>query len=103
MIEPGNRLVGRLVNSESVAVEQEKQRLKALSELGLLQTQTIPVFEEATQTAAELLDAPICILGFVDRRRHLFKSAVGLSRAGIDEQNRSRAPATTSRNHFAAM
>ena len=83
MVEPGNRLVGRLVNSGSVAVEQEKQRLKALSELGLLQTQTIPVFEEATQTAAELLDAPICILGFVDRRRHLFKSAVGLSRLGL--------------------
>jgi signal transduction histidine kinase len=83
MVEPGNRLVGRLVNSGSAVAEQEKQRLKALSELGLLQTQTIPVFEEATQTAAELLDAPICILGFLDRRRHLFKSAVGLSRLGL--------------------
>ncbi len=83
MVEPGNRLVGRLVNSGSAMVEQEKQRLKALSELGLLEAQTIPVFEEATQTAAELLDTPICILGFVDRRRHLFKSAVGLSRLGL--------------------
>ncbi len=83
MVEPGNRLVGRLVNSGNVIVEKEQQRLKALSELGLLQTQTIPVFEEATQTAAELLDAPICILGVVDRRSHLFKSAVGLSRLGL--------------------
>ncbi len=83
MVEPGKRLVGRLVNSGSAMGEQEEQRLKALSEFGLLQAQTIPVFEEATQTAAELLDAPICILGFLDRRRHLFKSAVGLSRLGL--------------------
>ncbi len=83
MVEPGNRLVGRLVNSESTLVEQEKKRLKALLELGLLQATTIPVFEEATQTAAQLLDASICILGIVDRRRHLFKSAVGLSRLGL--------------------
>ncbi|WP_009630333.1 GAF domain-containing sensor histidine kinase [Synechocystis sp. PCC 7509] len=83
MVEPGNRLVGRLVNSESTLVEQENKRLRALTELGLLQTTTIPVFEEATQTAAELLDAPICILGIVDRHRHWFKSAVGLSRLGL--------------------
>lgn len=83
MVEPVNGLVGRLVKSGSAMVEKEKQRLKALSEFGLLQSQTIPVFEEATQTAAELLDAPICVLGFVDRHRHLFKSAVGLSRLGL--------------------
>lgn len=82
MVEPGKRLVGRLVDSGSAMV-QEEQRLKALSEFGLLQAQTIPVFEEATQTAAELLDAPICILGFLDHRCHLFKSAVGLSRLGL--------------------
>ena len=83
MVKPENRLVGRLVKSVSAMVEREKQRLKALSELGLLEAKTIPVFEEAVQTAAELLDAPICILGFVDRHRHLFKSAVGLSRLGL--------------------
>ncbi|PSB35054.1 GAF domain-containing sensor histidine kinase [Chlorogloea sp. CCALA 695] len=83
MVEPGNRLVGRLVKSVSTIACREKQRLKALSEFGLLEAQTIPVFEEAIQTAAELLDAPICILGFVDRHCHLFKSAVGLSRLGL--------------------
>jgi len=41
-----------------------QQRLKALSELGLIEAQTIPIFEEATQTAAYLLDSPICILVF---------------------------------------
>ncbi|KJH73031.1 GAF domain-containing sensor histidine kinase [Aliterella atlantica] len=82
MVEPENRLVCQLVNS-GVEGDREEQRLKALVDLGLLQTQTIPVFEEATQTAAELLDAPICILGFIDRHRHAFKAAVGLSRLGL--------------------
>lgn len=82
MVEPENRLVCQLVNSGAEG-DREEQRLKALVDLGLLQTQTIPVFEEATQTAAELLDAPICILGFIDRRRHAFKAAVGLSRLGL--------------------
>lgn len=82
MVEPENRLVCQLVNSGAEG-DREEQRLKALVELGLLQAQTIPVFEEATQTAAELLDAPICILGFIDRHRHAFKAAVGLSRLGL--------------------
>lgn len=81
MVEPENRLY-QLVNSPAED-EREEQRLKALVQFGLLQAQTIPVFEEATQTAAELLDAPICILGFIDCHRHVFKSAVGLSRLGL--------------------
>lgn len=63
-----------------------EKRLKALADLGLLEAQTIPVFEEATQTAAQLLEMPICILGFLDRNRHWFKSAVGLSRLGLMNQ-----------------
>ncbi|MBC1270559.1 histidine kinase, partial [Trichormus variabilis FSR] len=60
-----------------------QQRLTVLSELGLRQPETIPVFEEATQTAAHFLEAPISILGFVDQERHWFKSAVCLSRLGL--------------------
>ncbi len=63
-----------------------QQRQKVLLELGLLEAQTIPVFEEATQTAAHLLEVPICILGFLDSNRHWFKSAVGLSRLGLMNQ-----------------
>lgn len=63
-----------------------EQRQRALLELGLLEAQTIPIFEEATQTAAHLLEVPICILGFVDSNRHWFKSAVGLSRLGLMNQ-----------------
>jgi signal transduction histidine kinase len=85
MVEPENTLFDRSDGWATVA-SREQQRLTALSELGLRQAETIPVFEEATQTAAHFLDAPICILGFVDQERHWFKSAVGLSRLGLMNQ-----------------
>jgi len=64
-------------------LEHEQQRLHTLKELGVLETESFPVFDEATQTAAHFLDAPICILSVIDRDRQLFKSAVGLSRVGL--------------------
>ncbi|MBW4613932.1 MAG: GAF domain-containing sensor histidine kinase [Desmonostoc vinosum HA7617-LM4] len=82
MIEPENKLFA-LKDGWASQETREQQRLKALSELGLRQPETIPVFEEATQTAAHFLEAPISILGFVDQERHWFKSAVGLSRLGL--------------------
>lgn len=82
MIEPENKLFALRDGWDSPET-RELQRLKALSDLGLRQPETIPVFEEATQTAAHFLEAPISILGFVDQERHWFKSAVGLSRLGL--------------------
>ncbi|MBV8887963.1 MAG: GAF domain-containing sensor histidine kinase [Chroococcidiopsidaceae cyanobacterium CP_BM_RX_35] len=81
MLEPENKLFNQL-DSLTASVE-EQQRLKALSELGLLEAETIPVFEEATQTAAHFLEVPICILGFVDQSCLRVRSAVGLSRLGL--------------------
>ncbi len=80
MVKPENTLFSQLNSGTPLAVEQ---RLKAFLELGLLEAETIPVFEAATQTAADFLEVPICILGFVDQNRHWFKSAVGLSRLGL--------------------
>ncbi|MFH7028225.1 MAG: histidine kinase dimerization/phospho-acceptor domain-containing protein [Heteroscytonema crispum UTEX LB 1556] len=85
MVEPENKLFA-LKDGWASQETKEEQRLKALSELGLRQPETIPVFEEATQTAAHFLEAPISILGFVDCDRHWFKSAVGLSRLGLMNQ-----------------
>ena len=85
MVEPDRKM---FVLKEGWASQEtrEQQRLKALSELGLKQPETIPVFEEATQTAAHFLEAPISMLGFMDDERHWFKSAVGLSRLGLMNQ-----------------
>lgn len=63
--------------------EQEFQRIQTLEDLGLLAPGSVPIFEEATQTAAHFLNAPICVLGILDRDRIWFKSAVGLSRIGL--------------------
>jgi signal transduction histidine kinase len=83
MGEPKNKL---FYQSDAGIGSAMEKRLKALADLGLLEAQTIPVFEEATQTAAQLLEMPICILGFLDRNRHWFKSAVGLSQLGLMNQ-----------------
>ncbi|NJO43603.1 MAG: GAF domain-containing sensor histidine kinase [Cyanobacteria bacterium CRU_2_1] len=81
MISPDDRLFNR--HDQMPESEQEQQRLRILGELGLLETESVPIFEEATQTAAHFLDAPICVLGLLDRDRLWFKSAVGLSRIGL--------------------
>jgi signal transduction histidine kinase len=85
MVEPENKLFA-VKDGWAPQETKEQQRLKALSELGLRQPETIPVFEEATQTAAHFLESPISILGFLDEDRHWFKSAVGLSRLGLMNQ-----------------
>jgi hypothetical protein len=81
MASPENRL---FFHHHSLASSvQEQQRLLALAELGLLEAESVPVFEEATQTAALFLDIPVCILGVIDQDRQWIKSAVGLSRLGL--------------------
>lgn len=72
-----------LQNDWNAINTKEKKRLEALSAMGLQESDMIPVFEEATQTAAHFLDMEICILGFIDQKCHWFKSALGLSRLGL--------------------
>jgi len=84
MADPENRIFCRLDGLTSIAREQ--QRLVALRDLGLLEAQSIPVFDEATQTAARYLDAPICFLGLITQDQLLLKATVGLSRVGLMNQ-----------------
>lgn len=84
MVSPENNLFFGL--NAVTPQAREQQRLTALAESGLLQAENIPIFDEATQTAAHFLDAPICILGIMDRDKQVFKSAVGLSRLGLMNQ-----------------
>ncbi|NET73175.1 MAG: GAF domain-containing sensor histidine kinase [Sphaerospermopsis sp. SIO1G2] len=82
MIEPKNQLFIP-DNGWNYLETKEQQRNKVLSELGLRESETVPVFEEATQTAAHFLTSEISILGFIDQEIHWFKSSVGLSRLGL--------------------
>ncbi len=70
-------------SSHLMGLEPEQKRLQSLSRLGLLEAESIPIFEEAIQTAAHFLDMPICILGLMDQDREWLKSCVGLSRLGL--------------------
>ncbi len=84
MNQPRNRLFCRLDGITPSARTQK--RLMALSRLGLLKSEAVPVFEEATQTASNFTEAPICILGLAVEQELWFKSAFGLSTIGLMNQ-----------------
>ena len=84
MVDLKNRIFCRL--DGLTPATREQKRLATLRELGLLDAETVTVFEEATQAAARFLDAPICFLGLVTQEQLLIKSAVGLSRVGLMNQ-----------------
>lgn len=79
-----NRLFCRLDGLTASAREQQRSRV--ITRLGLLDTGSIPIFEEATQTAAQSLNVPICTLGLINQEQEQFKSAVGLSTLGLMNQ-----------------
>lgn len=81
MVNLSNKMFCRLDGLTPTAREQE--RLAQLEHLGLLRHETIPVFDEAVQTAARLLNAPIGILGLIVKDRLWLKAAVGLSSMGL--------------------
>jgi hypothetical protein len=81
MIHPDNRLFCRL-DGETVSTREQKRAL-AIAALNLLEPATIPVFDEATQTAVHSLNTPICILSLMDQHYQHFKASVGLSRLGL--------------------
>ncbi len=80
IIHPDNRLFCRLDGLSTTAREQ--QRSHAMRDLGLLDADSIPAFEEATQMATHFLDIPISLLGLMTEHEQKIKSAVGLSRLG---------------------
>lgn len=88
MTKPKNQLFCRLDNLTPTAREQ--LRLETLRKLGLLVSEAVPIFEEATQKAATFSGAPICILGLVVKDELWFKSAVGLSTIGLMNQIAAR-------------
>jgi GAF domain-containing protein len=63
----------------------EDERLAALHELGLLDSQPRAAFDRVTRLAAVALDVPIALISLVDERRQWF-----LSRVGLDASETSR-------------
>ena len=57
----------------------EKQRLKVLWEYQVLDTIPEEVFDDLTELAARICEAPIALITLVDESRQWFKSKVGIS------------------------
>jgi len=58
--------------------EDEEERLAALAELHLLDTEAEPVFDRITARLARVFEVPIALITLVDRDRQFFKSQTGL-------------------------
>ncbi|MDY6785026.1 MAG: GAF domain-containing sensor histidine kinase [Cyanobacteriota bacterium] len=84
MVNPHNRIFCRL--DGLTPTTREQRRLTALERWGLLDPDSAPVFEEATQTIARVLKTPIAILGLLVKDKLWLKSSVGLSSIGLMNQ-----------------
>ena len=82
--QPRNQLFCRL--DGQTPSERIQKRSAALNRLGLLAADSVPVFEEATQTASSFLETPVCILGLGVEQQLWFKSTFGLSSMGLMNQ-----------------
>ncbi|CAM2817338.1 response regulator [Pseudoalteromonas distincta] len=65
--------------------EDEESRLKALYEYEILDTKTEKVFDDLTQLASDICEAPISLISLIDPQRQWFKSKYGID---VDYTNR---------------
>ena len=60
---------------------RERDRLAALERYAILDTPLEPLFDEMSQLAADVCEAPIAIINFIGQDRQWFKAEVGVGRA----------------------
>ncbi len=58
--------------------EDEEERLAALAELNLLDTEAEPVFDRIITKLARVFEMPIALISLIDRDRQFFKAQTGL-------------------------
>lgn len=57
---------------------KEQDRLKALKSLGILDSQPEKKYDDLTELAAYICDAPVAMISLIDKDRQWFKSKIGL-------------------------
>jgi GAF domain len=65
----------------------ETSRLAALSRYAVLDTEREAIFDQFAAMTAQLLEAPISIVGMIDQTRHWFKAAYGTNTGSNSRQN----------------
>jgi len=60
-------------------LNNEKKRLKVLWQYEVLDTVPEELFDDLTELAARICEAPIALISLVDEKRQWFKSKVGTS------------------------
>lgn len=63
---------------EAPLAKDEAERLKALFEYHVLDTETEDAYDELTELAARIMDVPIALVSLIDETRQWFKSHHGL-------------------------
>ncbi len=81
MIVPESRLFCSLDGLS--ANVRDKARLSVLQDLGLLEADTVPVFEEVVQTAAHFMGMKMAMLTVINGDRELLKATSGLLHLGL--------------------
>jgi len=81
-------LSGEMTAASTPADEEE--RLAALAELNLLDTDAEPVFDRITAKLARVFEMPIALISLIDRERQFFKSQVGLPAELAKARNTAR-------------
>jgi len=66
--------------------ERKNRHQEAIARLELNKNKVIPMFDEATQISARVLNAPICILGILHGEEYNFKSGFGVANFGFNSE-----------------
>jgi GAF domain len=69
------------------ASQVETSRLAALARYAVLDTEREAIFDQYAAMTAQLLEAPISIVGMIDQTRHWFKAAHGTNNVSNSREN----------------
>jgi hypothetical protein len=75
---PPNGAERRQALLDAAAVARDPERLGALEETGLLDSDVDPAFDRHARLAAQVLNAPVALVSLVTADRQFFKSCLGL-------------------------
>jgi len=70
------------IPSRPQAPPSEEQRLQALNDLWVLDSEAAPLFDELAQAASLVCGMPVALISLLDDRREWIKAKVGLD--GVD-------------------